>query len=453
MRVKRAARIRRSNQGKIRRHRIIVVLTISAVATVSGSLVVSASTLDDIRDLYGKSRLDAKYTDLDKREIWLQWSRVNNHNNVAKMFSIDDSLAMLEVTDESIALTSTMNKGARSLKDSFLNGGSVPQVLQYKTEVENLAYSLSRLKQKGDVIELDLMTNDWDAKLKEMETVIAEVNTYRDLGDVASELQSPVRGHFFITSLYGFRVHPLEGEWKAHAGLDLVAPVGTDILSVWGGVVSRVYTSEKGGNTVEVQHDDGLYTRYLHMQEISVKEGQVLKQYDVVGKLGGTGAVTGAHLHFEVHLDGESVNPIYFFGKMGENALKDYLSNNPSERDADMENLLNSIKFQPTWVKDIIDTEGSFDSDIVFRKFGVAPKGADDLVLAEGYEAPKPSTNMFDAESPLSGHVKEPNVVKKRETPVYEEEVKKEDGITNTNLPNASSMRELLGLLETSPKK
>lgn len=118
-----------------------------------------------------------------------------------------------------------------------------------------------------------------------------------------------------VTSLFGRRLHPVEGTWKQHFGIDLLADEGQLISAAADGVVLRSGENGAHGIQVEVQHKGGLVTRYSHLSQTLVERGLVLKRGDPIGLAGSTGVSTGAHLHFEVWRNGTAVDPIEELGR------------------------------------------------------------------------------------------------------------------------------------------
>ncbi len=103
-----------------------------------------------------------------------------------------------------------------------------------------------------------------------------------------------------ISSLFGWRVHPLTGEQRFHAGTDLAAPLGTPVLAAYAGKVAIADFLGGYGLAVALDHNKGTQqTIYAHLSEIFVKPGELVKQGMVIGRVGSTGASTGPHLHFE----------------------------------------------------------------------------------------------------------------------------------------------------------
>jgi len=113
----------------------------------------------------------------------------------------------------------------------------------------------------------------------------------------------------WLSSRYGYRSDPFTGKRTWHAGVDLAGKEGSDIISVAGGVVSYAGERHGYGNLVEVDHGDGLVTRYAHCKTIKVNVGDVIQKGQVLALMGSTGRSTGPHVHFEVIRNGKSENP------------------------------------------------------------------------------------------------------------------------------------------------
>ncbi|MGF1805923.1 peptidoglycan DD-metalloendopeptidase family protein [Aliivibrio sifiae] len=126
-------------------------------------------------------------------------------------------------------------------------------------------------------------------------------------------LRSPINFRYVSSNFNPRRLHPVTGQRKAHRGTDYVAPVGTPIWAAGDGVVDKAGYNQFNGNYVFIRHSNTYITKYLHMTKRYVKAGQRVKQGDTVGTLGGTGRVTGPHLHYEflvngVHKDARTVS-------------------------------------------------------------------------------------------------------------------------------------------------
>lgn len=117
-----------------------------------------------------------------------------------------------------------------------------------------------------------------------------------------------------VASGYGVRIDPVYGTPKFHKGLDFSAPRGTPIYATGDGVVKFAGYSETGyGNHIIINHGYGYETLYGHMFKLKAKQGQRVKRGEVIGWVGSSGKSTGPHCHYEVHINNNVVDPIYFF--------------------------------------------------------------------------------------------------------------------------------------------
>jgi len=117
-----------------------------------------------------------------------------------------------------------------------------------------------------------------------------------------------------IASGFGMRIDPVYGTPKMHKGLDFTAPQGTPIYATGNGTVTEASFSAGGfGNHVIINHGYGYETLYGHMVRMKVREGQKVKRGELIGWVGSTGKSTGPHCHYEVHVNGVEVDPVYFF--------------------------------------------------------------------------------------------------------------------------------------------
>lgn len=124
-------------------------------------------------------------------------------------------------------------------------------------------------------------------------------------------LKTPVAGSK-ITSGFGMRVHPLLGYTKMHTGVDFGVPYGTPIRSAGAGVVEIAGRHGAYGVTVEIKHNSKFETLYAHMSKLAdgIREGSTVNQGQIIGYVGATGRATGPHLHYEVRIAGQPVNPL-----------------------------------------------------------------------------------------------------------------------------------------------
>lgn len=116
-----------------------------------------------------------------------------------------------------------------------------------------------------------------------------------------------------VTSFFGPRTHPVTGQYSNHAGTDIGAAKGVEIYAAHGGVVLTSVHQGTYGNYVVISRGDGVTTLYAHMSKRAVKEGDTVKQGQVIGYVGDTGRVTGPHLHFELRINGTRVDALKYY--------------------------------------------------------------------------------------------------------------------------------------------
>jgi murein DD-endopeptidase MepM/ murein hydrolase activator NlpD len=117
-----------------------------------------------------------------------------------------------------------------------------------------------------------------------------------------------------LASGFGRRVDPIYKTIKMHAGLDFAAPQGTPIYATAdGNVITAGNTNNGYGNHVVINHGYGYETLYGHMVRVKARPGEAVKRGEVIGWVGSTGKSTGPHCHYEVHKNGQKINPVYFF--------------------------------------------------------------------------------------------------------------------------------------------
>lgn len=116
----------------------------------------------------------------------------------------------------------------------------------------------------------------------------------------------------YISSSFGYRADPMTGRTAFHGGIDFAGSEGSDVFSVADGVVTYAGQRTGYGNVVEINHGDGLVTRYAHARAVVVKTGDMVSKDQLVAYMGSTGRSTGTHLHYEVLRNGKQIDPASF---------------------------------------------------------------------------------------------------------------------------------------------
>jgi len=169
------------------------------------------------------------------------------------------------------------------------------------------AYELSMPDLDRQLNVLNQQLDDRTEKLGVLDSLMIFDNAKKKL--VPSNL--PVQGGWY-SSNFGWRIDPFTGLRAFHEGMDFMAEVGEPVHAAAGGVVVYSDLHPQYGNMIEVDHGNGLSTRYAHMSKRLVKAGDVVLSGEEIGKVGSTGRATGPHLHFEVRQNGAPLNPARF---------------------------------------------------------------------------------------------------------------------------------------------
>ncbi len=172
--------------------------------------------------------------------------------------------------------------------------------------------------QPAQIPSLTSMIDDLQTRLSSREQqlgVLENMILTRDLNKQVYPQGRPV-GQGYISSYFGNRADPFTGYTAYHRGLDFAAPEGTKVTAVGAGLV--VWAGERSGfgELVEINHGNGLSTRYGHNEKLLVKAGDIVHKGDAIALMGSTGRSTGTHLHFEVLKNGAQVDPLKYIGAL-----------------------------------------------------------------------------------------------------------------------------------------
>lgn len=161
-----------------------------------------------------------------------------------------------------------------------------------------------------EATDIKQLTSYLDNSVQPLEQIAKMVESQSTLfSDIPSVW--PLKGGVgYVSMAFGQNEHPITGQWYIHKGMDFSNwRSGDPIISTANGQVVTVMYDNGFGNSIIVKHKHGFYTRYAHLDSIRVKKGQYVSQGEVIGTLGNTGLTTGPHLHYEVHIGSDVVDP------------------------------------------------------------------------------------------------------------------------------------------------
>ena len=214
-------------------------------------------------------------------------------------------------------------------------GGLQAEAIRLKALMEKLAsmagldtvpYRLDREPAQGGVDEhgSTIAPDEFENHLSELETMFSQQSSQltmiqdylitEDSIESAIPAGKPIKTGW-ISSYYGYRIDPFNGKKTFHHGLDFAGKSGSDVNTVADGIVSWTGKRSGYGQMVEIEHGNGYVTRYAHNKSLTVKKGERVEKGQQVALMGSTGRSTGPHVHFEVLLDGKTVNPYNFVKK------------------------------------------------------------------------------------------------------------------------------------------
>ena len=207
-----------------------------------------------------------------------------------------------------------------SIRDSnyIITGQNLKIPLSFNTYIVKEGDSLGKLaKMFNTNIQKLLNSNkiEHPDKIYIGQKIIIPENTERTRYTLASRTRHnnyiwPVQGK--ISSEYGWRIHPVYKTREFHTGLDIAAPFGTPVYAAKNGIVQFSGWSDGYGKLIKIKHQDNSITFYGHNLDLLVNEGEEVKQGKVIALVGATGIATGPHLHFEIRINNQHVNPLEY---------------------------------------------------------------------------------------------------------------------------------------------
>ena len=293
--------------GKLTKARTITLaaphLAAGAVATLLGLLVLAfglhyfmlryAGNLND--PLLTTMVQSAQQEQHEKTESYLH----DSLNALAsKLGEMQAQMLRLDTLGERLARTAGFKPQEFMFDQAPGRGGAISTLPTYDLSLGDLSRQVDLLSEQMD---------DRTEKLGILDSLM--------IGDSAKKKlrpsESPVEGGLF-SSNFGWRIDPFSGTRAFHEGMDFMAKSGTPAHAAAGGVVISSEFHPHYGNMIDIDHGNGLITRYAHLSKREVKIGDVVLSRGKIGAVGNTGQSTGPHLHFEVRQNGTPLNPARF---------------------------------------------------------------------------------------------------------------------------------------------
>lgn len=239
--------------------------------------------------------LSAQRTEGAKNEAYL---RENLNAMAVKLGQMQAHVLRLDSLGERLAKSTGIGK-------QEFNFGKPPGQGGAESSVPSRDLSMKEFNQQLDRLMKDLENRSDQLGL--MEAMVAQQQAKK----VALPTSRPVSVGWY-SSNFGYRIDPFTGKRALHEGVDFMADVGTPIFAAGGGIVVYSDSYAGYGNMIEIDHGNGLISRYAHTSKIFTKVGDVVMKGQKIGLVGTTGRSTGPHLHFEVRFHGAPQNPEHY---------------------------------------------------------------------------------------------------------------------------------------------
>lgn len=263
---------------------------------------------NDFADLLDRLNMVEEIAASDQRRL-KEMSAAAEEVAAAKS-ELETEKASLEASKEELAVSQVKLEEKRAEADKLL-ADLIATGEEYEKLIEEAEHEAGKVQDDLDDVKADIENAEYQQWLSTSEPPKPS-NTGGSAGssNVVGGLTWLVPCNYTrFSSPFGWRIHPVYGDWRFHYGVDLAAASGTPIVATRSGVVTRAYYSESGGYTVEIDHQDGFSSKYLHQTHYVVSAGDYVSAGQVIGYVGSTGTSTGAHLHFSILYNGEHVNP------------------------------------------------------------------------------------------------------------------------------------------------
>ena len=219
----------------------------------------------------------------------------------ARIEDLEKQISKLKDFDKKIRIIANLERGQETAPFMGM-GGPSPSDIRDKLKKEKDDAGLVQ-QMRSDIERLQSEAVSREDSLSELEKLL----------QVKKEMLThtpsvwPVQG--WVTSGFGYRTSPFTGLTQMHEGLDISNRVGTPVIAAANGIISDIGNDTAHGKVVVIFHGFGMTSRYSHLSKVLVKVGQRVKRGDKIAEVGMTGKTTGPHLHYEVKMNGISVNP------------------------------------------------------------------------------------------------------------------------------------------------
>lgn len=366
-------------------------LVVISCFMLTPTINVKAATLDDLRELMGQTRLDQTFTPSQEKSIESNYYVINQHNLLAQSINESNPSSLnSQFNKERYLLGVKLSLASSKLVLDFSSDRGISTILKDSSSISNLQYAISKVPKDRAVLSMPLESNPYTSDYNKILEINATIKGYRDFGTVGNYLISPIANQFVLFKPFGSILNEHTHKYSFNNGIDLLGSKRSKVYSIWSGYVSSIRGSSTKGLTISVSNGNGIVTVYSNLGYSFVHLGQIVNPNQKIGVLG----LSFRYLHFEVIINNNPVNPIYFFGFKGSHALQNFIdvSTNPSI--LAMQNLVYKIKDGTkaqlkAWANIHPLLYGQIP--VNYNKPDTSPAGSIKLSIKSGYTMPKPS--------------------------------------------------------------
>jgi murein DD-endopeptidase MepM/ murein hydrolase activator NlpD len=221
--------------------------------------------------------------------------------------------------DESLAVLQDIQQRDDNLYRIIFQTDPIPTAIRKAGYAGTNRYAKLMNMANADLVvsntqKLDLLNKQLYIQSRSFDDVIELCKSQEEMLKCIPAIQPVSNKNLLQTaSGYGYRIDPIYKTRKFHAGMDFSAPTGTDVYATGDGVVVKMGWETGYGNAIRIDHGFGYTTVYAHLHKFNTHAGKRVMRGEVIGHVGNTGKSTGPHLHYEVHIKGQHVNPINFY--------------------------------------------------------------------------------------------------------------------------------------------